>query len=182
MPISFACPSCQKNMTVPDQYAGQKARCKGCGHKLIVPTARPAPAPAPASDESPFGAIDSPGAGDEPSPRRRRAGSSGGTVLMGLLFAFCLLPIGAFSLYQRFGNLPNTAVTKANYNRIQEGMTLEQVEAFLGRGSSTRDVYDGAGGRVEGDWIRWNGKKGAIAVRLNNKGRVAAILTTGTLE
>src|SRR5262245_22833586 len=164
MPISFDCPSCRVRMTLPDQYAGQKARCKACGHKLIVPAApQPNSAPSSAGDESPFGDLDSPGgAGAESSPRRRRAGSSMGAVAFGLLLVFCLLPIGGLRLYQQFGNRPNPSVTDANYERIKDGMTLEEVEAFLGRGSSTSLVYDGAGKSVPGDWIRWDGKRGSI--------------------
>jgi ubiquitin-protein ligase/DNA-directed RNA polymerase subunit RPC12/RpoP len=44
--ISFACPHCQKSFTVPDSYAGRKARCKGCGQELQVPAADVSPATA----------------------------------------------------------------------------------------------------------------------------------------
>lgn len=48
--ISFDCPTCGKTFTVPDSYAGRKARCKGCGNELQVPaaadsTALPTPEP-----------------------------------------------------------------------------------------------------------------------------------------
>ncbi|HEX8325574.1 MAG TPA: ubiquitin-conjugating enzyme E2 [Tepidisphaeraceae bacterium] len=36
--ISFACDHCQKAFTVPDSYAGRRARCKGCGQDVRVPT------------------------------------------------------------------------------------------------------------------------------------------------
>jgi uncharacterized protein (DUF983 family) len=39
MPIKFHCPSCRVGITLPDEYAGLKAKCKACGYKLIVPGA-----------------------------------------------------------------------------------------------------------------------------------------------
>ncbi len=36
--ISFRCPKCQKPFNVPDSYAGRKARCKGCGDELRIPS------------------------------------------------------------------------------------------------------------------------------------------------
>lgn len=50
--IAFRCIKCQKSFTVPDSYAGKRARCKGCRTELTVPTrsdpsmAPTAPAPA----------------------------------------------------------------------------------------------------------------------------------------
>ncbi len=38
--IAFECPKCQKSFTVPDSYAGRKARCKGCGNELRVPATK----------------------------------------------------------------------------------------------------------------------------------------------
>ncbi|MGC4033436.1 MAG: ubiquitin-conjugating enzyme E2 [Tepidisphaeraceae bacterium] len=43
--ISFDCPTCGKTFTVPDSYAGRKARCKGCGNELQVPAAVETAAP-----------------------------------------------------------------------------------------------------------------------------------------
>jgi DNA-directed RNA polymerase subunit RPC12/RpoP len=43
MPISFQCPSCLVDITLPDQYAGKKARCKECNFKLVVPAAAAEP-------------------------------------------------------------------------------------------------------------------------------------------
>lgn len=48
--ISFECDHCHKPFTVPDSYAGRRARCKGCGHDLRVPdSAASTSAMAPAS-------------------------------------------------------------------------------------------------------------------------------------
>ncbi len=40
--IQFKCDGCGKQFAVPDQYAGRRARCKGCGTMVQVPTAAPA--------------------------------------------------------------------------------------------------------------------------------------------
>ena len=37
--ITFECESCHKPFTVPDSYAGRRARCKGCGKEVRVPAA-----------------------------------------------------------------------------------------------------------------------------------------------
>ena len=39
--INFACSTCSKTFSVPDSYAGRKARCKGCGKELVVPAMPP---------------------------------------------------------------------------------------------------------------------------------------------
>jgi hypothetical protein len=39
MTIRFACPGCQKTLSVPDQYAGRKSKCPGCSAALMVPAA-----------------------------------------------------------------------------------------------------------------------------------------------
>jgi hypothetical protein len=48
MPISLACPKCQKRLRIKDELAGKRVRCPGCGSLLPVPApAEPAPAPPP---------------------------------------------------------------------------------------------------------------------------------------
>lgn len=37
MPISIDCYSCQASFTVPDEYAGRRARCKNCGAPFRIP-------------------------------------------------------------------------------------------------------------------------------------------------
>ena len=39
MPIKFACPKCNKVMSVPDNLAGKSGKCK-CGHKIQIPAAK----------------------------------------------------------------------------------------------------------------------------------------------
>jgi hypothetical protein len=49
MPIKFPCPGCQKTISVPDHYAGKKAKCPGCQAPITIPhPAQTAPTPAPA--------------------------------------------------------------------------------------------------------------------------------------
>ena len=43
--ITFTCAGCGRSFTVPDDFAGRKARCKSCGAPVEVPAAAPAPAP-----------------------------------------------------------------------------------------------------------------------------------------
>src|SRR5687767_5883958 len=35
--IAFRCVKCRKPFTVPDSYAGKRARCKGCDTQITVP-------------------------------------------------------------------------------------------------------------------------------------------------
>lgn len=39
MPIPFTCPSCGKQMQVPDEYAGQTGPCAACGAQITIPHA-----------------------------------------------------------------------------------------------------------------------------------------------
>lgn len=39
--IKFRCPKCNQNISVKDETAGRKARCRGCGAVLRIPDARP---------------------------------------------------------------------------------------------------------------------------------------------
>src|SRR5262249_34917056 len=56
-PMNLLCPSCQKMLTVPDQYAGQQMRCPLCNNIFTVPAlpdaAPPPPAPPPAAAPPP---------------------------------------------------------------------------------------------------------------------------------
>lgn len=51
MPIQFACPHCDRQLKVPDPYAGRAATCPGCQGKVTVP---PLPAPEPSEPANPF--------------------------------------------------------------------------------------------------------------------------------
>jgi hypothetical protein len=53
MSIVFHCPACRAPITLPDEYAGLKARCKACGHKLVVPGQQSDEADALPANEAP---------------------------------------------------------------------------------------------------------------------------------
>jgi hypothetical protein len=57
-----------------------------------------------------------------------------GPLLVGLLLATL-----AFGIFLR-AQLPRPGVTRANYGRIQDGMTLEEVEALLGQSITADDA------------------------------------------
>ncbi len=41
--IRFSCPGCGRKFTVPNLYAGKKAKCKTCDHDIVVPQSTDAP-------------------------------------------------------------------------------------------------------------------------------------------
>jgi hypothetical protein len=97
MPIQFNCPACQTQISLPDEYAGLKARCKACDHKLIVPVPprlQPIATALPA-DEDQWTSLNQ----SEPRVRRTRDGDYYAslvvrtilTVLASLLILFCIL-------------------------------------------------------------------------------------------
>ena len=53
MTIAFSCPGCRKKIEVPGELAGRKAKCKGCGGPLLIPTPRAAPQAASRRREEP---------------------------------------------------------------------------------------------------------------------------------
>lgn len=44
--IAFTCDGCGRSFTVPDSFAGRKAKCKNCGAPVVVPAAADVLAPA----------------------------------------------------------------------------------------------------------------------------------------
>lgn len=36
MPIKVTCSSCDKTINAPDKYAGKKAKCPGCGERILI--------------------------------------------------------------------------------------------------------------------------------------------------
>ena len=41
MPITFACPRCDKSYSVAEALAGKRVKCKACGQEQTVPSAAP---------------------------------------------------------------------------------------------------------------------------------------------
>ncbi|MCC9606642.1 zinc-ribbon domain-containing protein [Blastopirellula sp. JC732] len=62
MPIEFLCSACPKKLRVPDDSAGKKVRCPGCGHLQVIPT------PDGAKSEPPSGEIRNPAPSPKPAP------------------------------------------------------------------------------------------------------------------
>ena len=53
MYFTFDCPECQKQLKVPSDAAGRKARCPYCKHSLVVPES-PEPEESPVDQDPPF--------------------------------------------------------------------------------------------------------------------------------
>jgi hypothetical protein len=51
--MDFRCPSCQKDLTVPDEYAGQLMKCPLCQNTFQAPALPPPVAPSPAPPPAP---------------------------------------------------------------------------------------------------------------------------------
>src|SRR5215470_12844971 len=39
--MQIDCPGCKATLQVPDELAGKQGKCIHCGHRLVVPSARP---------------------------------------------------------------------------------------------------------------------------------------------
>ena len=53
--MDFRCPSCQKDLTVPDEYAGQLMKCPLCQNTFQAPALPPPVTPAPPATPPPAG-------------------------------------------------------------------------------------------------------------------------------
>jgi hypothetical protein len=51
--MELHCPSCQRRLTIPDQYAGQMMKCPLCNNTFTAPALSPVPAPATAPPAPP---------------------------------------------------------------------------------------------------------------------------------
>ena len=180
MPFSINCPICRTKLKVPDAAVGRQIKCPQCGNKMSVAAGEPEPAPPPvvasiqATEPAPLPAVapEPEPVYDRPRPRRKSKSNTG--LIIGLvagaviLLLFCCIGGGvAYYVFRDSGGvaggagplsaiaLANPRVTKANYDRLQEGMTLAEVEAILGKGSPTnavevRQVYNNIHGMVGG--------------------------------
>ena len=59
--MNVLCPSCQKMLTVPDQYAGQTMKCPLCSHAFAAPALPSSSPPPAATNPSPAGPTPHPG-------------------------------------------------------------------------------------------------------------------------
>jgi outer membrane protein assembly factor BamE (lipoprotein component of BamABCDE complex) len=86
---------------------------------------------------------------------------------------------------------PTPGVTYANYSRIEQGMTQEEVEALFGKPNTKRlklvdwiialdDVWFE---NVVGPWQNWESEDGAlVSVQFDDQGRVVATAWDGTQD
>lgn len=77
MPITVACPSCRKALKAPDNAAGRKVKCPGCGSVLIIP--------APQMPAAPFEDLSVP----TPATPRPRAKTPNRIILFAVAGAAC---------------------------------------------------------------------------------------------
>jgi hypothetical protein len=103
--------------------------------------------------------------GGRPALRRRRA------MLLGALF-----PLALSYLLLAILSLPWRGVNRDSYERIENGMTLKEVEGTLGgpgRMGYIPESRFGDGGPNPSEWF-WSSGKVTITVRLDDGGRVRA--------
>jgi hypothetical protein len=75
MPVVFACPHCHKKLRAPDDRAGCKLKCPGCGDLIEVPEEESAPPPVAAVKRAPRVAPppeEEQEEAERPAPRKRR--------------------------------------------------------------------------------------------------------------
>jgi len=60
--MDFRCPSCQKDLTVPDEYAGQLMKCPLCQNTFQAPSLPPPVAPSPPAAPETYGVATEPAA------------------------------------------------------------------------------------------------------------------------
>jgi hypothetical protein len=69
VPIQVVCPTCGSKLKAPDNAAGRKITCLGCGSPLFVPARAIVPPPPPPVAGAPFGAVRGADRMPPPSPR-----------------------------------------------------------------------------------------------------------------
>jgi hypothetical protein len=71
--MDFRCPSCQKDLTVPDEYAGQLMKCPLCQNTFQAPALPPPVAPAPPPSGPGTYSVEPPPPAPSPeAPRRKK--------------------------------------------------------------------------------------------------------------
>ena len=118
MAINVECKQCGKRFSIPDQYAGKRAKCK-CGGIIQLPAAPPAPAPPPAPARRPAGRRErddsnryGPHHGERFQPPRTSSSTSalyigGGVVLLAILV---LLLVASINSSSRTSGVPTEPV------------------------------------------------------------------------
>jgi hypothetical protein len=67
--MDFRCPSCQKDLTVPDEYAGQLMKCPLCQNTFQAPALPPPVAPMPPVAPETYGVVPEPAPSAPPPPQ-----------------------------------------------------------------------------------------------------------------
>ncbi|HKI35157.1 MAG TPA: hypothetical protein VKA46_25090 [Gemmataceae bacterium] len=74
--MDFRCPSCQKDLTVPDEYAGQLMKCPLCQNTFQAPSLPPPVAPSPPAGPGTYSVATEPAPPPPPlpqeAPRRKK--------------------------------------------------------------------------------------------------------------
>lgn len=96
MPISVTCSECGKRIKAPDEAAGRKGRCPGCGAMLVISASETAPAAVPKveaeAEPDPVapGRVKAPGKKARP---RQKSGLGIAALVLGILSALvCWIP------------------------------------------------------------------------------------------
>jgi hypothetical protein len=133
MSTTVTCPRCSKNLKIPEVMLGHKFTCSRCGHTFNF-DGSPAEIEQRDRDDDYY---------DRPRRRRRRSPSksaptsplpwilAGGAVLLVIVVA---CGGGAFYIWKKNKPETNPNVSQANFEKLQTGMTISQVEAILGKG------------------------------------------------
>jgi hypothetical protein len=175
------CPQCSAALILDSDPAAEKARCPDCKAVFAVP--RDPPPPKSASFPR--------SARRAPRPRRSSGGSGISITLLaiGSIALLILVVVGIFAVmaFRGKGGSPlaagggmfspsglgiNPLATKANFDKLDEGMTLEEVQSIVGPGKaadeSDMEVAFGKG------WAR-DDPRGPPAQQWTKNGRQAGV-------
>ncbi len=136
MPIRVQCPQCSKALTVPDQYAGKRGKCPGCGTAIPIPmpggaspqAIRTASAPAPTAKQPSREATGTTKAKTRPTA----AGGPGPEMFQKLWRLFLLLFIVDFVLGLAAAFFGYQVYDKAQSGQAEFPVTLLIVVLLLG--------------------------------------------------
>jgi predicted Zn finger-like uncharacterized protein len=141
MPLQIECPNCQTTLEIPDNALGGKVQCPHCTGVLTI-AAPPKPATAVRTEEKPLRRAGKRRRGDDrrrddDRPRRRRQpiDSTRLYVILGIV-GVVIFVIGGIVLIVRHSTTPrdNANVNGDNYEKIEAGMTMADIEKIFGPG------------------------------------------------
>jgi DNA-directed RNA polymerase subunit RPC12/RpoP len=184
--LSMQCPNCGKQLEIPEQYAGQQGKCTYCGHAITAPRGvhgmsfDPPPIPREMIPESTAKA--------KSEPVVMRAAKWGFGIGCGcLVIISCvfsasvfLAGLGVSSTIQtpasnagpRIGIAPRSGhATLAEFQRLQTGMSYEQVVEIIGAegtlvSSNTLPGVPGFSDPITTEMYSWEGH-GGLGANMN---------------